>query len=129
MLKRAYVTAVRGCRAVSEKTGLLSSLEKPSAENRSARWLRSLFAIYDIEDMAALDLPWWTFAAIEETDKFLKSRQDAKVFEYGSGASTIWLARRAAIVVSIEQDEGWHAARDPERPPPIDCSDEHSRRC
>ena len=109
MLKRAYVTAVRGFRAVSEKTGLLSSLEKRSAENRSARWLRSLFAIYDIEDMAALDLPWWTFAAIEETDKFLKSRQDAKVFEYGSGASTIWLARRAAIVVSIEHDEGWHA--------------------
>ena len=109
MLKRAYVTAVRGLRAVSEKAGLLSRLEKRSAKNRTARWLRSLFAIYDIEDMAALDLPWWTFDAIEETDKFLKSRQGAKVFEYGSGASTIWLARRAAFVVSIEHDEGWHA--------------------
>ena len=107
-MKRAYVTGVRGLRAAAANTGLLASLDRRSADSRAALWLRSLFAIYDIEDMAALDLPWWTFAAVRETDEFLKSRSAAKVFEYGSGASTIWLARRAASVVSIEHDPVWH---------------------
>jgi predicted O-methyltransferase YrrM len=32
---------------------------------------------------------------------------DVRVFEYGSGASTVWLARRAAHVVSVEHDTGF----------------------
>lgn len=108
MLKHAYVAGVRGFRPIAERTGLLGALERRGANSRGARWLRSLFAIYDIEDMAELDLPWWTFAAIDEADKFLKSRSSPRVFEYGSGASTIWLARRAALVTSIEHDRPWH---------------------
>ena len=108
MLKHAYVAGVRGFRPIAERIGLLGALERRAANSRGARWLRSLFAIYDIEDMAELDLPWWTYAAIEEADKFLKSRSSPRVFEYGSGASTIWLARRAASVTSIEHDRPWH---------------------
>ena len=108
MLKHAYVAGVRGFRPIAERIGLLGALERRAANSRGARWLRSLFAIYDIEDMAELDLPWWTFAAIDEADKFLKSRSSPRVFEYGSGASTIWLARRAASVTSIEHDRPWH---------------------
>lgn len=108
MLKKAYVGGVRMLRPVASATGLLAALERRSNESRSALWLRSLFAIYDIEDMTRLDLPWWTLAAVAEADKFLKSRKSPRVFEYGSGASTIWLARRAASVVSIEHDRDWH---------------------
>lgn len=70
-------------------------------------WLRSLFAIYDIDDLSRLDLPWWTFDAIEKVDTFLRQRPNARVFEYGSGASTIWLARRAGEVISVEHDSAW----------------------
>lgn len=109
MLKRAYVDAIRFGRVAAARIGFLAALERRSRTSQTARWLRSLFAIYDVEEMAYLDLPWWTFAAVQETDEFLKSRMDARVFEYGSGASTIWLARRAASVVSIEHDRHWHA--------------------
>jgi len=109
VLKSAYVDLVRLLRIPAAKSGLLSGLERIGVDRRGARWLRSLFAIYDIEDMAAIDLPWWTFAAITEADEFLRSRPNSRVFEYGSGASTVWLARRAGSVVSIEHDRDWHA--------------------
>jgi len=32
---------------------------------------------------------------------------DTVVFEFGSGASTLWLAQRAEAVVSVEHDEEW----------------------
>lgn len=36
--------------------------------------------------------------------------RDAEVFEFGSGGSTLWLARRADRVISIEDDEEWYEA-------------------
>lgn len=71
------------------------------------RWLASLFAIYDARAMVALDCPWWNVAATREVAEFLAARPGAKVFEYGAGASTVWLARRAAQVVSVEHDSRW----------------------
>jgi predicted O-methyltransferase YrrM len=106
-LKSAYVGGMRGARSVAKATGLLGWLEARRHE-RPSLWARSLFAIYDIDDMTRLDLPWWTLDAVEKVDSFLRSRPGARVFEYGSGASTIWLARRAASVVSVEHDEAWH---------------------
>lgn len=71
-------------------------------------YLRSLFSIYDSEDLARLDLPWWSFGAIDALQSFLERRGgSAAVFEYGSGASTAWLARRAQAVYSVEHDPGW----------------------
>jgi predicted O-methyltransferase YrrM len=35
---------------------------------------------------------------------------DARVVEFGSGMSTLWLARRAGFVLSVEDDAGWHDA-------------------
>ena len=107
MLKTFYVGTVRGARRVAAGAGILSRLER-NRQSRTALWARSLFAIYDIDDLSGLDLPWWTFEAIEKVDRFLKQRSNARVFEYGSGASTIWLARRAAEVVSVEHDAAWY---------------------
>ena len=88
------------------RSGGLRWLER-RPDNRTALWLRSLFAIYDIDDMVALDVPWWTLSAIEKVERFLVRRPEARIFEYGSGASTIWLAKRARTVESVEHDESW----------------------
>jgi predicted O-methyltransferase YrrM len=107
MFTTLYIGVVRQGRSVAARAGLLARLER-RRDSRAALWLRSLFSIYDIDDLAQLDLPWWTFAAIGEVDRFLKERPNARAFEYGSGASTIWLARRVAQVVSVEHDAAWH---------------------
>jgi hypothetical protein len=49
--------------------------------------------------------PWITFEAIS----FLKGiiSDNMKVFEYGAGGSTLFFAKRAKEVISIEHDEVW----------------------
>lgn len=105
MIKRVYVGGVRAARAAARPLGILSLLE--NRKGRVARWLRSLFAIYDIEDMIRLDLPWWTFEAIAIVDRHLARTPGARVFEWGSGASTSWLARRAREVHFVEHEAPW----------------------
>lgn len=103
LLKKAYVRAMSGLRTGADKVGLLRALE--GAQNRNALWVRSLFGIYHSDDLIHLDLPWWSFRAVDEVSAFLLSLGGkARVFEFGAGASTVWLARRAAEVVSVEHD-------------------------
>ena len=103
MLRKAYVRAAHVVRHAAERTRVLDRLG--SSERPWARHARTLFAIYDLDDMIALDLPWWTYRAKERVDEFLADRGGkARVFEYGSGASTLWLARRAGEVHSLEHD-------------------------
>ena len=88
--------------------GVLRWLERRAASSRRMHWLRSLFAIHDIDGLVALDVPWWTYDAIDEVDAFLAKRPDAKVFEFGSGASSIWLTKRAESVISVDHDADWY---------------------
>ena len=106
--KRSYVAAMRVLRVAALKTGLLSWLKGKSSESRTAHWVRSLFYIHDIDGLLDLDVPWWTYEAIEEVEQFLSERPEARVFEFGSGASTIWLGHRAKEVKSVEHDAGWY---------------------
>lgn len=106
VLKRSYVAGIRLLGKTAYAVGLLGWLEARQ-EKRVYHWLRSLFAIYDVDQMIKLDVPWWTYKAIDEVDRFLASKPDAAVFEYGSGASTVWLAQRAGTVHSVEHDSGW----------------------
>jgi hypothetical protein len=50
--------------------------------------------------------PWFTFAAIEAIKNWDLS--DKRVFEYGSGYSTLFWASRAKEVISVEHHPGWH---------------------
>jgi predicted O-methyltransferase YrrM len=101
MLREAYVAGWRTARRAADRTGLLARLDR--ADNRAAQHARTLFAIHDVEDLSRLDLPWWTYPAIAEVDAALTARAGgARVFEYGSGASSVWLGRRAAEVHSVE---------------------------
>lgn len=106
LAKLAYVGTVHFVGWVLRSVGLLGT-PGPSA-GRAQRWYRSLFAIHDIDQMVRLDLAWWTFDAIERVEAFLTARPNARVFEYGSGASTIWLAKRCGQVISVEHDAPWH---------------------
>lgn len=67
-------------------------------------WIRS------VETRSAVDVngdavPWLTYPAIE----FLTStvRPEWRVFEFGSGSSTIWWGRRVAQVLSVDHDPAW----------------------
>lgn len=102
-MKAAYVKTARIAKKVAGACGILSILEQ--SKSRRALWFRSLFGIYDSADLVHLGLPWWTFSAIDAVDIFLTSKRGgARVFEYGAGASTVWLARRSAFVYSVEHD-------------------------
>ena len=104
----SYVAAARGARSAAAKVGLLKRLE--SSDRHWAQHARTLFAIHDVDDLASLDYPWWVYEAIDRADAFLESRGGkARVFEYGSGASTMWLARRSAEVYSVEHHDGFSA--------------------
>ncbi len=106
-LKQTYVNLVHSLRPAAERVSLLSTLERHSDRSRWARWSRSLFAIYDSQAMIALDLPWWNLNAIDRVHEFLAARDAPSAFEFGSGASTTWLARRCGTVVSVEHDAPW----------------------
>jgi hypothetical protein len=51
--------------------------------------------------------PWVTFEAMRLLER--RVRPDSRVFEYGSGGSTVFLGRRAGQVVSVEHDPAWYA--------------------
>lgn len=55
----------------------------------------------------SVEQPWLTYDAIALLTRILKDRPYARVFEYGSGGSTLFFARRAAEVVSVEHDPKW----------------------
>lgn len=52
-------------------------------------------------------IPWYTYPAIEYISQFDYS--DKKVFEYGTGYSSMYWSKRAAKVISIEDKPEWYA--------------------
>lgn len=100
--QEAYVAGVRKAREAAEASGLLDRLDRSSSSK--ARHLRTLFAIHNVDDLVDMDLAWWSYPAMRSVESFLAGRRDARVFEYGAGASTVWLAKRADSVTSVEHD-------------------------
>ena len=52
-----------------------------------------------------LEIPWFSYAAIDFLEGFLKP--EMTVFEYGSGGSTLFFARKVKSVLSIEDNPKW----------------------
>lgn len=105
-MKSVYSGSVRGVRRTLDRCGL--DVEPPPVERRWRHWAHSLTLVHDSRALAELDVPWWTYRAIAAVEDWLVSRPEpATVFEYGSGASTVWLARRAGRVYSVEHDSGF----------------------
>lgn len=53
------------------------------------------------------NLPWLQPRAIDWIQQYLM-RRTAAVFEWGAGGSTLWFARYADHVISVEHDPFWH---------------------
>jgi len=51
--------------------------------------------------------PWISFSAIRFLKKII--RKDMRVFEYGSGGSTLFWISRVQEVVSVEHDHSWYS--------------------
>ena len=52
-------------------------------------------------------VPWLTEGAIEFLEQYLTEHPSAKILEFGTGASTIWFAKRTPNLYSIEHDPSW----------------------
>jgi predicted O-methyltransferase YrrM len=49
-------------------------------------------------------MPWWSFRAIERADMLITGK---RMFEYGTGGSTLRFSRIAQQVVCVEDDAAW----------------------
>ena len=82
---------------------ILFLLTHPGSWRDIKRWRRSLAPDHtSITDR----LPWVTFGAIDWMDGYLN--KDSRVFEYGSGGSTLFLLDRSGKVTSVEHDKDWY---------------------
>ena len=70
--------------------GWLRSMREGRSVNRDGQWI-----------------PWFTYPAIDFLSQFDYTQRS--VFEYGSGASTLFWASRARCVVSVESEADWCA--------------------
>ncbi|MFT4264520.1 MAG: class I SAM-dependent methyltransferase [Nocardioides sp.] len=105
--KQAYAGSMRSLGRGLARTGLARD-EPPPVGRRARHWAHSLTRVYDSVAMARLDVPWWTYDATGFVDGWLAGRErPVRVFEYGSGASTVWLSRRAGEVHSVEHHRGF----------------------
>ncbi|MFM8005058.1 MAG: hypothetical protein ACKO86_08950, partial [Dolichospermum sp.] len=70
---------------------------------QTSGWLNSLYSGKPINEEAK-PIPWYT-PAIE----FIENKIDSnfRVFEYGSGNSSLWWSERVSQVISIESDTNW----------------------
>lgn len=66
-------------------------------------WIKSTIFKYQF---GKIRLPWLTLSAINWLEDTIKPSW--KVFEWGSGASTLYFSRKAKLIVSIEHDNKWY---------------------
>jgi hypothetical protein len=102
-----YARVIHSLRRSLSRRGLLPKLDGWARQSRAGLWIRSLLSVLDFDDFRGLDVPWWTLKAGGEVAHFLEQNPQAKVLEWGSGASTLWLATRSGSVISIESDPTW----------------------
>jgi hypothetical protein len=76
---------------------------EPKELRHLAPWLTSLLPHHST---VADEVPWINFDAIAWLESWL--RPNMQVFEYGSGGSSLFFARRTQHVVSIEHDSGFY---------------------
>lgn len=109
-LRSAYLGAVTAARRGLDGTALLRGWDARTVRAPRSRLahLRTLLAVHDAADLVRFDLPWWTYQAVDHVSGFLAGRgYEARVFEYGSGASTVWLGRRCSSLDAVEHHVDW----------------------
>jgi predicted O-methyltransferase YrrM len=108
-IKGGYAATARSSGRGIRRIGLLPE-RPPARDHRLRHWAFSLTCAHDSLALADLDVPWWTYRAIDAVETWLATRpRPIRIFEYGSGASTLWLAGRATEVCTVEHDRGFAA--------------------
>ena len=111
--KTAYAAVAHGTGRVLTSVHIMSK-DVPDRSHRWRHWAHSLTVVHDSAAIAELDVPWWTYSAIDAVDSWLTARpRPIRVFEYGSGASTLWLSRRVDEIHSVEHHAGFAATMAP----------------
>ena len=62
------------------------------------------YSIFCSKTSLELNMAWWSFEAIDKAKDIIKNK---KVFEYGSGGSTLMFSNIAKNIVSVEDDKIW----------------------
>lgn len=100
--KSAYSAVAHGAGRLLQAVHVLPSTPPPRT-HRIRHWLVSLTKVHDSLAMAELDVPWWTYDAIDAVEAWIGAKdKPVRVFEWGSGASTLWLADRVGEIISVE---------------------------
>jgi hypothetical protein len=97
------------------KVGIMALLDR-RRKQPFVRYVRGLLASGSMEELIRQDTPWWRYVAIERIEPLL-DREKTTVFEYGAGASTVWLAKRCKEVVSVEYDAAFYEELKPQLAP------------
>lgn len=106
-LKRGYAAVAQAGGRAARRVGILGDAP-PTLDHRARHWLYSLTSVHDSLAIARMDVPWWSYAAIDTVGAWFEQRlEPVRVYEYGSGASTFWLSRRADTVFSVEHHRGF----------------------
>ena len=97
-LARSLLNRSKGGRHFLKLHSLTSYLSKTG-------WLRSIDELLPV-DVEGKPLPWFTYSFID----FIGDRiyPEMKIFEYGSGNSTLWWSARVSSVVACEHDKDWY---------------------
>ena len=105
--KLAYAATARRIGRSLARIGVTGQ-RPPRRDHRLRHWAYTLTLVHDSLRLAELDVPWWTYEAIDAVEAWLGAHErPIRVFEYGSGASTFWLARRVDTVDSVEHDRSF----------------------
>ena len=112
-LQGAYAGAARSVGKVLVKAHVLPA-QAPSRDHRLKHWMVSLTKVYDSLALSTLDVPWWTYRAIDVVQAWLAGRpRPIRVFEYGTGASTLWLADKVDEIYTVEHHRGFAEMMEP----------------
>jgi precorrin-6B methylase 2 len=87
------------------RLALMYSLIDPKNTRYILSWIRQLRKGIPLDLEKNTD-PWITYRAIRYLDKVIT--KDSRIFEYGSGGSSLYFALRAKSIVSIEHNKDWY---------------------
>lgn len=86
--------------------GMMSFLLGRSAYHQLG-WFKSAWKENSV-DKNGEPIPWISYPAISFIEKKCTPDKKLKVWEYGSGNSTIWWSKRAKTITALEHHKGWY---------------------